>query len=261
MTEGRAVPSGRDDGGVLTGTDLFHVSWRELREEPWRALKAAGTSAGEAAVAACIAALVEAGFGCGLEAVLREVHDLRPPLHSPRRQVIEGGRACELADSSGRGLLHLVPLAAELIASRPSLNLVHLPGAEWSSALPGLLATVRVEGDRELGALGFDASGGLLGAARRSPGGDVTVLDCGERPKLADLTGLDESGEGVVLVGDGMRMTDRLTPAALHPRSDLEARWRSALKSGVRVDPSIWEQLHSLSSRYLVSEHQGAPHA
>ncbi|MGN6330851.1 MAG: hypothetical protein ACTHOD_04260 [Motilibacteraceae bacterium] len=243
------------------------VAVREIRENSWRALLAAGTSGGEATAAARAATWAEVHLGCGVTAAVRELtHELQRSAH-PRtgvRHERHGSGVEVLLDPAGRGVLHLVPLAIGLVTAAAVPVPVHLPGAAWDPVLAGLLATTPGPVRPALLALHLDAAGRPDAGVHLSGAGEVSLL--GDLA-LAEVAALNPSlhecageGAGLLLASDHSGLTvphEVVTHAAatLSPEA-LAERWSGALADGVHVEAGSWHQLYAAASRFLVPEEE-----
>lgn len=249
MTSPAAVT---EQPGATVPGDLFRVAVRELRETTWRALYAAGASAGEASVASSAVAFSEVHRLGGLDAVLAEL----PLVPTSRVPVsVHRGPVDRLDDPARRGLLLLAPLGIGLVVSRPVSTPVILQGLGWHPVLAGVIARHCRPGDPALVALDVGDDGVVRRGLRVGPDRAVEHLDDDEVAALRDLDRrtADEratKGPEVLLAalspGGRARAGDVATTAAVIDRE------RQAHTDGVLVAAPVWAAVHDAAGRYLV---------
>lgn len=236
----------------------IRVSLREIREECSRALMATGSSSGEAAAAERAALFTEVHFHSGVGVVVAEAGRAGAPEGPVRRDVLEGGKLQVLQDRSGRGLLHLAPLALGLVTALAVPPLVHLPRLDWEPVLAGVLATAPARGRAALVALHASNAGKLDAGVLVTPGGEVTIyteqtLDEFSTFNPALIQRITSLEPGIVIGAEYAGFT--LPPTIpLYSRERLEEQHRASLDHGVRVNMRVWADLYRLSARYLVPE-------
>lgn len=231
------------------------VAVREIREAAWRALYAAGASAGEAAVAAGAVAFTEVLSGRGLQALLTEL----PAVPSTRMSV--GVRSSDdvdvLDDAAQRGLLLLAPLAVGLAVARPLSPPVLMPRVTWHPVLAGLLAPHCRPAEPALVALEIADDGKPVQGLRVWPDRSVEVLGREDNNQLQQLDVRSAkskvaTGRGVLLMtAMGRASTGR--PVAF-PADTVAARQQQAYTDGVLVDADLWSAVEAAAGRYLVAE-------
>ncbi len=231
------------------------VAVREIREAAWRALYAAGASAGEAAVAAGAVALTEVLTGRGLEALVAELPTV-PPARTP-----VGVRSSDdvdvLDDPAHRGLLLLAPLGIGLAVTRPLSPPVLLPGTTWHPVLAGLLAPHCRPAEPALVALELDDDGQPGQGLRVWPDRSVEVLNADDRALMQQIDvrsvkAKASTGRGVLLVATPGRAATGRT--LTFPADMVAARQQQACTDGVLIDSDLWSAVEVAAARYLVAE-------
>lgn len=235
--------------------DRRRVSARELYETTWRALLAAGISAGEAASAARSVRHAEINFGAGLLAVPAEL--ARATASREPCQLVRG--AIDVVhDPSNRGILVLAPLAIGLVATPPSPSPVLIPGREWDPVLPGVVATQSVATRSSLVAVEVDGRGQPGAGAVAEPDGAVglvegTSLDgdvlggwVGEKPIAPALA---EAGA----VG-GLLFSSAFTALGVPDIAPMSDPATTVIPSPIEVDAAEWQAVYTAAQRFLVAE-------
>ncbi len=230
------------------------VAVREVREAAWRALYAAGASAGEASVAAGAVAFTEVLTRQGLQALLAEL----PTVPSARTPV--GMRNSDgvdvLDDPASRGLLLLAPLAVGLIVARPLSPPVLLPNVAWHPVLAGLLIPHCRPAEPALVALEIDADGNPTRGLRVWPDRSVEVLDAHDTDQLQQLNVRNakaqvNTGGVLVMATPGRAATGRTVN---FPTATVTTRQQQAYTDGVLVDSDLWSDVETAAGRYLMAE-------
>jgi hypothetical protein len=230
------------------------VAVREVREAAWRALYAAGASAGEAAVAAGAVAFTEVLNRQGLQALLTEL----PTVPSARTPVaVRNSNGVDvLDDPASRGLLLLAPLGIGLVVARTLSPPVLLPGVAWHPVLAGLLAPHCRPAEPALVASEVDADGNVVRGLRVWPDRSVELLDPQEstQPQPLDLqsaTGRVGTGGVLLTTAPGRAATERRVAFSA---AAVAASQEQAYADGVLVDSEIWSAVDAAANRYLVAE-------
>jgi hypothetical protein len=231
------------------------VAVREIREAAWRALYAAGASAGEASVAASAVAFTEVLSGSGLQALLAEL----PTVPSARTPVgVRSSNAVDvLDDPASRGLLLLAPLGVGLVVARPLSPPVLLPGVAWHPVLAGLLAPHCGVAEPALVALEIDADGNSIQGLRVWPDRSVELLGPQNNDQLQHVH--VRSGQAKASIGGGVLLTTAPGRAATgrpvtFAAETVAARQQQAYADGVLVDSDLWSAVETAAGRYLVAE-------
>ncbi len=228
------------------------VAVREIREAAWRALYAAGASAGEAAVAAGAVAFTEVLNGQGLQALLAEL----PTVPASRTPVaIRSSDGIDILDDpAARGLLLLAPLGIGLVVARTLSSPVLLPGVAWHPVLAGLLAPHCRPAEPALVASEVDAEGNFVRGLRVWPDRSVELLDSPDSTQSQQLKlARAQVGMGGVLLttAPGRAATERNVAFSA---AAVAARQQQAYADGVLVDSQLWSAVEAAAGRYLVAE-------
>jgi hypothetical protein len=238
-----------------TSDDRAHrVAVREIREAAWRALYAAGASAGEALVAAGAVAFTEILSGQGLQALLAEL----PAVPSARIPVAvrTSDGVDVLDDPASRGVLLLAPLGIGLVVARPLSLPVLLPGVAWHPVLAGLLAPHCSPAEPALVALEMDGDGKPTRGVRVWPDRSVELLDAQDSTQLQQLNvrsaKVQTNTGGVLLMTTHRRAATGRTVA--FAADTVAARQQQAYTDGVLVDSDLWSAVKTAADRYLVAE-------
>lgn len=233
-----------------TRNTTIRVAVREIREATYRALIAAGASAGEAATAAALALHTEMHCGAGITAVLHELPRVprgRIPLGRDRKH------RDRLIDPAGRGPLLRLPAATDLaVATGQPLFLTEMA---WNPVIPAALHRTCTEQGVVLaaaeithtGAIGGVAIGYPDGSADRAPGPPAATALLNS---IGHHQALDVSmTAGVLLIpGSHGPRTGRQSAADLHRRT------AAAFAGGVQVDAAGWAALYAAAGLFLVPE-------
>lgn len=240
------------------------VSLREINEVTFRALKTHGASHGEASTAARLVQADEIIEGRGLTAVLDDV--TREPWQPTAVEIsapidVSGARAVVLGSASDNRVLREGPLAVELVAGDPQLDVVGAPGAVAGSALldPVLLEIAR-EDCREIAAVlctteqptagAVTAATGLTAHVRWAhPDGSTGIATLDTVPTLCHRV---LGGPGVLALRD-IGLLDGFVPGWIHPAGRAVMRARAAA-DGITVDAASWWALRTAARRYLVPD-------
>lgn len=242
-----------ETSGPASGATV-RLSARDVRETTWRALVAAGASAGEAQIAAEAVVFGEIHLGVGVDSARRELERTAAG-YGPVR--LTGDDVRVVSDSAGRGLLLLAPLAIGMVAARPASTPVLLPGFAWDPILIGFF--VRHCGDGAPSFFAFEhREAKLLHGCRVDSDRSFTVYDDGQLDAISTLnprmlSTLAAQPDGLVIVTDfgGFRAVDSLatvTAAVQRERQD------HVFSHGVRIGRQLWTTLVDASRRYLAAE-------
>jgi hypothetical protein len=231
------------------------VTIREVREYAYRALIAAGASAGEAATAAGQVLHAELHAGDGLAGLVADL--ARGPwsgsgLVCTRRP---GGRPVLEVDCGGRsGELRVGAPIAELVAGEVGAAVaVTTANVPVSSLLDEALLTAAVGVGTSVTAMRASSDGAyavrLATSDRDLAHGALSAADL---PLLPGVDGTDETQALVVLTGaDVGPALARLTWSTRDSRA--ERRRRAALH-GIQVDQVTWRVVAEHAQRFLVPE-------
>ncbi|MFC9358493.1 hypothetical protein ACFTZB_18240 [Rhodococcus sp. NPDC057014] len=232
-----------DDTALLPGNRI-RLSVREVRETAFRALYAAGVSAGEAGGAADVVTAMQLHARNGIDTLLATIAELESP-NGAADVTLTRGLEVDIVDRSPRSALLTGPLAVDLALSqsRPVLlpRIVDHEAVAWYAlhavSRPG--ATLRL--------VTLDDGG--------HPAGATVVTGAGEMYRdvavAALTTGVPATGAGTLL--------QTAPPAAhlshpVHTASEHETRYRHAVSYGVFVDAATWSRAYELGRRFLVPE-------
>jgi hypothetical protein len=201
------------------------VALREVHDVAYRALRVAGSSSGEAELAARAVTHAEVTSGDGLTLLLDEL----PRVHAGRTAArLLPGPVRILDDPAGRGLLFSVPAAVEACLAGGPARLTLVPGAAWR---PAVVSVAQVCAGTAL------ARVVELDGTQRAVAGDAVAIAA--RDALpADLP------PGLLV---------RVSPAEAPDEPDGVA-WGAARRSGVMVDGDTWTAATSAARGYLVPE-------
>jgi hypothetical protein len=195
------------------------VALREINDVAYRALRVAGSSPGEAELAARAVVAAEVETADGLALLLDEL-----PTVTSRRVVARllPGPVAILDDPAGRGLFFAVPAAVEAVLALAA-RAVLVPDAGWRPAVVGL-ARACCDGTR---------------------GVELLQLDRVGRPVAGDSAPL-----GALPAGLPPGLLVRASAAT--PTAD--AAWETARRSGLQVDAEAWAAAEAAAHDYLVPE-------
>jgi hypothetical protein len=239
------------DHDTTSDAGTCRVAVREIREAAWRALYAAGASAGEAAVAAAAVAFAEVVHGQGLQALLAELPTVpaaRTPVATCSRDGVDA-----LEDPASRGLLLLAPLGIGLLVARTLSPPVLLPAVGWHPVLAGLLVPHCRPAEPALVASEVDEAGNVLRGLRVWPDRSIELLDGGQLDELGVPTGRGTPARAGVLLTTAPRRAGT-EPRPAFPAAVVAELQRRAHVGGVLVDGDLWSAVQAAAGRYLVAE-------
>lgn len=223
------------------------VSLREIRETAWRALFSAGLSAGEAATAADVVALMELHEGTGLTALadqLRRPPPGRRPVHVRRNAVTW------IEDPAGRGSLLLAPLAIDLALAEQQPVLI--PSVSGDAAYAWYSVQANGPDQPDLWLIEIAPDGQILQAANVSDGVlrrnvPATALT----PELRTLAQTcAAAGGGLLIYPCESARVDAGTMVST--ATERERRRHDALARGVTLDADVWTSAVRASRCFLV---------
>lgn len=232
-----------DDGTALPPGNRIRLAVREVRETAFRALYAAGVSAGEAGGAADIVTAMQLHARNGIDTLLTTIAELESP-SGPAGVTLTRSPDVDIVERSPRSALLTGPPAVDLALSqsRPVLltRIVDHDAAAWYAlhAVARSGATLRL--------VTLDDGGHPAGATVVTGAGDMYR----DVPVAALTTGVPTGG-GTLL---------QTAPAAAHPArpvhtaAERETRYRHAVSYGVFVDAATWSRAYELGRRFLVPE-------
>lgn len=231
------------------------VAMREIREYAYRALVAAGASAGEAATAAGQVLHAELHAGNGLAGLVVDLARgpwpssglacTRTPAGSQILEVDCGGRSGELR--VGAPIIELVagqdgPAVAVTTADVPVTALLDEALLSAATSCGISVTAMRAGGD------------GAYVVRLATPDGDLAhgVLPAADRPQVPDVGDTGDTHALVVLTGAEVgSVRARLVRTTRDWRA---ARRRQAASHGVRVDETTWAVVAEYARRFLVPE-------
>ncbi|MFF3494562.1 hypothetical protein ACFYWS_24780 [Streptomyces sp. NPDC002795] len=236
---------------------------REVRDTAFRAVLAAGASAGEATSVAELVVLGEVLDGTGVRALLDELGDVphgRVPVERHTDRADTGIDV--LRDPAARGTLLLGPSAADhaAVGRRP----VFMAGMAWAPALEWVLLSTAARSRLPVLAAQMGADGEHGAAALATPDGALyrgaqAARSARQPPAASALAAAVAHGGGVLL----SRCPQEAISAGTAPdrtRARSEARLTEATRSGLPVDPDLWARLYAASRRCLVPESPAVPY-
>ncbi|QSE90617.1 hypothetical protein JWS13_19305 [Rhodococcus pseudokoreensis] len=231
-----------EDDTALPPGNRIRLAVREVRETAFRALYAAGVSAGEAGGAADIVTAMQLHARSGIDTLLTTIAELESPT-GPAGVTLTRGPDVDIVDRSPRSALLTGPPAVDLALSqsRPVLlpRMLDHDVVAWyalHAVTPG--AALRL--------VTFDDDGHPADATVVTGAGDMYR----DVPVAALTTGVPY-GAGTLL--------QAASPAAplsrpVHTAAERETRYRHAVSYGVFVDAAMWSRAYELGRRFLVPE-------
>jgi hypothetical protein len=241
------VPVPQHDGPTV------RVTIREIREYAYRALIAAGASAGEAATAADQVLHAELQSSDGLACLVADLARgpwSRSGLGCTRRSVLHvdcGGRSGELRVGA--------PVVELVAGERGPAVAVTTADVPVSSMLDEPLLAAAVAAGTSVTAMRATATGAYA-VRHATPEGDLAhgVLIAADLPLPPGVDGMDEAQALIVLTGaDVGPALARLTCSTRGARDE---RRRQAAMHGVRVDEASWRVVAEHAQCFLVPEAQ-----
>jgi hypothetical protein len=231
-----------EDDTALPPGNRIRLAVREVRETAFRALYAAGVSAGEAGGAADVVTTMQLHARNGIDTLLTTIAELESPAR-PTGVTLTRSPDVDIVERSPRSALLTGPPAVDLALSqsRPVLlpRIVDHDAAAWyalHAVTPG--ATLRL--------VTLDDEGHPADATVVTGAGDMY-----RDVPVAALTTDVPYGAGTLL--------HTASPAAplsrpVHTAAERETRYRHAVSYGVFVDAATWSRAYELGRRFLVPE-------
>ncbi|QGK70190.1 hypothetical protein GIY23_12225 [Allosaccharopolyspora coralli] len=248
------------NGSSATGTRTTeHVSTREVHENAFRAVRAAGVSSGEAAAAAT--AVLEAeiqGWG-GLHALLHEIDTLPGQVPAPVHGDTNGGFVVD--DPARRGALLLGRSVFDVVAAQAARKVsgrVFVHGLGFDRALlffavehakraQGMTVLAGVDGTSATTcALACDSYGRVH--VSDDPAGFTHVVHSTTRSGVTGLHG------GLSIAHFPSHVTQHSEwPVISTPEERMDRR-AEAMRDGLEVPGDVWASVHRAARRFLVPE-------
>ena len=232
-----------EDDTALPPGNRIRLAVREVRETAFRALYAAGVSAGEAGAAADVVTAMQLHARNGIDTLLTTIAELESPT-GPAGVTLTRSPDVDIVERSPRSALLTGPPAVDLALSqsRPVLlpRMLDHDAAAWyalHAVTPG--ATLRL--------VTLDDEGHPADVTVVTGAGDMYR----DVPVAALTTGVRAIGAGTLL---------QAAPLAAHPSrpvhtaAERETRYRHAVSYGVFVDAATWSRAYELGRRFLVPE-------
>lgn len=225
------------------------VAVREITEYSWRALVAAGYSAGEASVAAEAVTIAEVCFGTGLDAVAEEVSGPTTATKMPvelaeSTEPVGGPRV--LTDPAKRGLLHIVPLALGLVAAeRPHAEPVFMPHCSWHPVVAGFLLA---EAGEPYGATLDLAVMATLNSV------EVPVARIGSRQLTMAASFSGAWQQPGLTVASGSQVLEWPDQVEVWSFEELGERRANAEREGLEIPNDRWRPVEAAAKTYLVPD-------
>ncbi|MEN0139860.1 MAG: hypothetical protein AAGC80_32220 [Rhodococcus sp. (in: high G+C Gram-positive bacteria)] len=233
-----------EDDTSLPPGNRIRLAVREVRETAFRALYAAGVTAGEAGGAADVVTAMQLHARNGIDTLLTTIAELES---SPADATLTRGPDVDIVERSPRSALLTGPLAVDLALSqsRPVLlpRIVDHEAVAWYA----LHAVSR--------------SGATLWLVTLDDGGqpaDATVVtgagDMYRNVPTAAYAGGGSAGEygGGTLLRTAPHAAQTSRP--VHTATERETRYHHAVSYGVFVDAATWSRAYELGRRFLVPE-------
>lgn len=209
------------------------VSVRDLREGAYRALRAAGVSAGVADDAAVDTAALELEYGCGLR-ILTALLEAGDYVDTPAPSLASSDGPFHV-HSSGHLLLIAGPLA-DIVSAEPTQEFRFTGITEPIVMAPALANAVTP----------VDLCVAVAGSCRVHRDVDPTEA----RAVWADTSPVPPGStmvfHAVPRAEDHVRSGERVT------KSQRDAKWRDAVSEGVTVVEEVWSPFRRHVQRYLV---------
>ena len=231
-----------EDDTALPPGNRIRLAVREVRETAFRALYAAGVSAGEAGGAADVVTAMQLHARNGIDTLLTTIAELESP-NGPAGVTLTRSPDVDIVERSPQSAQLTGPLAVDLALSqsRPVLlpRMLDHDAVAWyalHAVTPG--AALRL--------VTFDDDGQPVDATVVTGAGDMF-----RDVPVAALTTDVPYGAGTLL--------QAASPAAplsrpVHTAAERETRYRHAVSYGVFVDAATWSRAYELGRRFLVPE-------
>ncbi|KWX23676.1 hypothetical protein AFM11_12830 [Mycolicibacterium wolinskyi] len=236
-----------DHESVTAPSERIRVSVREIRETAYRALYAAGASAGEADCAAGVVTAMQVHAGTGIAALLRQISAIDPArLRVPID--VTADTVVVLKDPAQREQVLIGPPAVDFaVAAARHVLIPHLTGHEvldWYA----LDAAVRLQATIWVAAV--DETGHCVSATVLTPEGEMHCPAALPEPLKSDIGAQCKRVGGAVAVFSGQFVGMR----PVHTATELAHRYRQAVDRGTYIDAETWSRAYVLGRRFLIPE-------
>lgn len=231
-----------EDDTALPPGNRIRLAVREVRETAFRALYAAGVSAGEAGGAADVVTAMQLHARNGIDTLLTTIAELESP-NGPAGVTLTRSPDVDIVERSPQSALLTGPLAVDLALSqsRPVLlpRMLDHDAAAWyalHAVTPG--AALRL--------VTLDDDGQPADATVVNGAGDMFR----DVPVAALTTGVAYGAGTLLQAAPPVAHLSR----PVHTAAERETRYRHAVSYGVFVDAATWSRAYELGRRFLVPE-------
>lgn len=223
--------SGDSDTGV-------RVSFREVKEESYRALRQAGYAWGVAQVAGRCAGVAQVLFGTGVAAVLRDASRWGAAKR-PARHVSKADRVVISARGMSWATVGPIAVAAALAKNQP---VIWVRGSRVGPELAAVIWDLRVSSPESI-VWGSKTAGGWEGF-QLGESGDV----------LSSIVSPNRIGKAPLLASWFVCLGGGEPNAVILTNQSKQDQVFAAQRQGVGMVPSEWNKLERLARKFLVPE-------